>query len=338
VAVDASQLSADLVTVTVPATSANLGPGFDTLGIALDLRDEIQVQIGGTESSVSVSGQGAGFVPEDENHLVLRALRRTLAFAGVAAPQPSIQMRCINRIPHGRGLGSSAAAVVGGIAAANQLLPAAARLSPADMLQLATEFEGHPDNAAPAILGGLTISWLDAEFPQAQKLADQLNYRVTVLVPDATLSTKLARAALPQSVPFADAVFNLSRTALLISQLCRTNGQTNTNAENSNALIFTATQDRLHQPYRAAAMPESARLVTQLRRNGLAAVISGAGPSIVVFEATGADTANPDNRETPDLLAVLREIDMSGWRVLPLGVSASGVEATTVLSKRIIGV
>ena len=295
--------------VRVPATSGNLGPGFDSLGLAYQLYDEVAATIVAGPTTVTVTGEGAGEVPLDENHLVLRAMRRTFEFAG--APQPNLQLVCHNRIPHGRGLGSSASAVVAGIAAARALLPGPEVITQQQILELATEFEGHPDNAAPAIYGGATTSWMENGKPFAVQIPVSSEVYPFLLVPSNSLATKAARAVLPSEIPFADAVFNVGRIALL-TQALSTHPQ----------LLFPATEDKLHQPYRASVMPESAAVVTNLRSKGNPAVVSGAGPTVLVF-GTFADTV--------DNLAESAQLDLNKWRILPLAVDKNGVQTTREL-------
>lgn len=267
------RLASDRAVVSVPATSANLGPGFDALGIALAVRDEITVRAVAGDVNVTVTGQGAGEVPTDGSHLVARATLRALEHVG--APLTGLELHCHNRIPHGRGLGSSAAAVVAGIMAARGLISEPQALSDDVVLQLATEFEGHPDNAAPALLGGFTIAWIrDDGTPQAANVPVAAEVAPVLLVPSAQCATSAARGALPPQISHADGAFNAGRAALLTHALT-----------NDPALLFEATEDRLHQNYRAAVMPETARIITQLREQGVAAVISGAGPSILILSA-----------------------------------------------------
>lgn len=268
------------VRVRVPATSANLGPGFDSLGLALGIHDEVLVEaVPETGVEVAVHGQGAGGLPCDEQHLVVRAIRAGVEHAG--ATQPGLRLECRNAIPHGRGLGSSAAAVVAGLVAARGLLDDPAALDDVAVLALATRFEGHPDNAAAALLGGCTVSWLEAPMtgagsalPAARAARVQLHpdLRAVVCVPTGQLSTAQARAMLPQQVPHVDAAFNAGRSALLVHAL-----------GHDPSLLLTATQDRLHQDQRADAMPQTAVLLQALRAAGVAAVVSGAGPSILAL-------------------------------------------------------
>lgn len=267
--------------VQVPATSANLGPGYDTFGLALSRYDEVTGSVTGAGLEILVSGCGAGEVQLDERHLVIRAMRA--AFDRLGGQPAGLRLRCVNRIPHGRGLGSSAAAIVSGIELARALTVDGARLldQPA-VLALATELEGHPDNVAACLLGGLTVAWLDGGVGRAVRL-QPAGVRPVLFIPAEQSATHAARAALPAGVPHADAAFNASRAALLIVALT---GRAD--------LLLTATEDRLHQGYRAAGMPASAALMEALREAGIAAVISGAGSSVLALAGTGeqVDTAN----------------------------------------------
>ncbi|MDR7232987.1 homoserine kinase [Agrococcus sp. BE272] len=266
------------VRVRVPATSANLGPGFDTLGLALNVHDELEVTA--TEAGVRVDVTGVGAegehgVPTDETNLVARSLLHVLDRVGVEAP--GLRITATNAIPHGRGMGSSGAAIVSGVLAAKGLLEGVVDVTDEDVLRWATELEGHPDNVAPAIFGGLTIAWVDETGPRHKQLAVHRGVSLLVAVPEATMSTSLARSLQPDAVPHADAVFNLSRSALLVAALTQ-----------SPELLFDATEDRLHQTYRASAMPETSALVRELRAAGHAAAVSGAGPSVLVLASDPA--------------------------------------------------
>jgi homoserine kinase len=264
-----TSLSAGAYTVLAPATSANLGPGFDALGLALDLCDEVTAWV--TEdgkTSVEVTGEGAGELPQDETHLIVRAIRETFAELGV---QPAgLALRCRNRIPQARGLGSSSAAITAGVTLANAL--AGGHLTRADEVRIAGRLEGHPDNVAPCLLGGFTIAWTEPGGARAVSLPVAPEIRPTVLVPAVRGLTEHARAALPPTVPHPDAAFNAGRSALLVHALTAAPG-----------LLFEATEDRLHQGYRAAGMPQTAELVARLREAGVAAVVSGAGPSVLAL-------------------------------------------------------
>ena len=267
------------VAVQVPATSANLGPGFDALGLALDLCDELSVEATTGSVEIEVRGEGSGNLPEGEDHLVVRALRRGLDHAG--APQTGLRLHAVNRIPHGRGLGSSAAATVAGLLLARGMISDPRALDDPTILQLATEFEGHPDNAAPALMGGVVLSWMEDDTARAVPLScAEGALRPVVLLPSATLSTHQARGLLPEQVPHADAVHNASRAALLVHALA-----------GAPELLLEATEDRLHQEQRAPGMPESIELMRVLRREGHPAVVSGAGPSVLVLSGHRNDLA-----------------------------------------------
>ena len=261
--------------VRVPATSANLGPGFDTLGLALAHYDEYQVERADAGIEVVVVGQGAEDVPTNSENLVLRAL--SSVFESVGKQPPPLRMTCNNQIPHGRGMGSSGAAVAGGVMLAAAMLSETHQFSDRQLLDFATRLEGHPDNVAPALFGGLTIAWKDSSGAHYKKLAAHRGVSPLVLVAPNQMSTKLARSLQPESVPHEDAVFNLSRSALLVAALIQ-----------SPELLLVATEDRLHQNYRSAAMPQSIELVQLLREQGFPAVISGAGPSVLVLESEPA--------------------------------------------------
>lgn len=263
------------VLVRVPATSANLGPGFDTLGLALALYDELTVTATASGVHVDVHGVGAGEVPTDESNLVVRSIRHAFDHFGIT--MPGLALEAHNVIPHGRGLGSSGAAIVSGIMAAKGLLEGVVEMDADLLLTLATELEGHPDNVAPALFGGLTIAWTTPDGPRAKKLIVHRGVSPVVCVPAATMSTALARSLQPESVPHADAVFNVSRSALLIASLIQ-----------SPELLLEATEDKLHQDYRASAMPETNALIQVLRAHGHAAVVSGAGPSVLVLASDPA--------------------------------------------------
>ncbi|ULE31587.1 homoserine kinase [Mycobacterium sp. IDR2000157661] len=263
-------------TSVVAASSANLGPGFDSLGLALSLYDEIVVDTTDSGLTVEVEGEGAGHVPLDSSHLVVRAIERGLHAAGVAVA--GMEVRCRNDIPHSRGLGSSAAAVVGGLAAVNGLVAQAGStpLSEQDLIQLSSEFEGHPDNASAAVLGGGVVSWTDSDGAAPRYAAAPLRIHPDIhlfaAIPEVRSSTAETRVLLPEKVSHTDARFNLSRAALLVVALTE-----------RPDLLLSATEDVLHQPQRAAAMPASAEYLRVLRRCGIAAVLSGAGPAVLAL-------------------------------------------------------
>ncbi|HEY8453282.1 MAG: homoserine kinase [Micromonosporaceae bacterium] len=269
------------VTVRVPASSANLGPGFDALGLALAWYDEVTVRVSAadTTTTVTVSGEGAGELPTDDRHLVVRAM--DVAFDALGVARPGLSLHCRNRIPQARGLGSSAAAVVAGLLAARALVrDGRQRLDDTALLRLAAEVEGHPDNVAACLLGGLTVAWTSGGQVRAARLTPAPQVRPVVFVPDQRGLTEAARAALPERVPHADAAHAAGRAALLVHAL--------TSAPEH---LFDATEDRLHQPYRAAGMPDSAALLNRLRARGVAAVISGAGPSVLALTPVPPDVA-----------------------------------------------
>lgn len=267
--------------VRVPASSANLGPGFDCLGIALGRYDDLIVETTAAGIEVEVAGEGAGDVPLDGRHLVARAVVRGLSSAGVCAP--GLRLRCVNAIPHSRGLGSSAAAAVSGLAAASGLLTEAAVRAPFDddeLVQLSAEFEGHPDNAAASVLGSAVVTWTESDEHgdryRARRLGVHPDIVASVFVPDTESSTAHTRGLLPDLVPRRDAVFNVSRAALAVVALTTDPGA-----------LFAATADRLHQDYRAEAMAPTAELVAALRSHGHAAAVSGAGPTVLVLGVGG---------------------------------------------------
>jgi homoserine kinase len=262
------------VQVRTPATSANLGPGFDTLGLALTLYDDLSARVTGDSFTVSVSGEGAGELPADESHLVVRAMLAT--FDELGARPAGVAVECVNRIPQARGLGSSSAAIVGGVQLARGLVKE--QISDEAALDIAARLEGHPDNVAPCLLGGFTIAWTEAAGSRAVRLDVADGVQATLFVPQERGLTATARAALPSTVPHADAAFNTGRAALLVHALTADPG-----------LLFTATEDRLHQGYRAEAMPGTASLVAALRSVGVAAVVSGAGPTVLALSAVPGD-------------------------------------------------
>jgi homoserine kinase len=348
--------------VRVPATSANLGPGFDALGLALTLYDEVEARVTDGGLSVAVSGEGEETAAAPEQHLVVRAMRA--AFGAMSGQPPGLALRCVNAIPHGRGLGSSAAAVVSGVLAARALVAGGADLLPdEDMLALAVELEGHPDNVAACLAGGLTVAWhrsvagrgdpvpgtgvfrgesgepgvedsvpgtgvfrggpgepgVDAPVPGAGVVRGGPGGAVGVLrlpvldslsavacVAPTALATREARRVLPELVPHADAAANAARSALLVAGLTR-----------DPAVLFDATEDFLHQRYRAPVMPETADLLGRLRRAGVAAVVSGAGPSILAMIVAG-------QLPGPEVVDSIAGDTGITWAVIPLDVDRQG--------------
>ena len=290
------------VSVRVPATSANLGPAFDCAGLALARHDVLDFAVVAEGLTVEIDGVGAGELPTDESHLVVRAFRAACAELGWTPTGLHVSAR--NAIPQGRGMGSSAAAVVAGVLAAWSLCPDVDAVDGNAVLRLTTELEGHPDNVAACLLGGLTLSWMGERGVGASSLPVHDDVRPVVLVPDATLSTEVARGLLPDVVPHADAAFNAGRSALLVHALT------------SGTLLLEATEDRLHQRQRTAAMPASLALVDRLRATGHAAVVSGAGPSVLVLARRSGD-------DDGEVQAISRSAP-EGWTVLPLDVDATG--------------
>ncbi|MCR4514336.1 homoserine kinase [Aeromicrobium sp. 50.2.37] len=281
------------VTVRTPASSANLGPGFDALGLALDVHDELTAEVlPGDALEIVVEGEGADEVSRDAGHLVVRSFDAALDLMGLR--RPGLRLTCRNVIPHGRGMGSSSAAIVGGIALAKALVEGVEVLDDRATLQLAHDLEGHPDNVAAALLGGLTIAWTEGFAAEALRL--EVAVPLTLFVPDSPVSTEAARGLLPDAVTHADAAANAGRAALLVAALTQ-----------APERLAAATEDLLHQQYRAPAMPDSYQLVRSLRVDGVPAVISGAGPTVLAF-ARGVAGACPD-----------------GWRVLEVEVADRGV-------------
>lgn len=259
------------VRVTVPATSANLGPGFDSLGLALNLRDELvaEVQRGGVE--VDIVGHGCDDVPRDESHLVVRAMR--MGFRAMGSEPPGFALTCNNLVPHTRGLGSSSAAIVGGLALARAMVAGGTLLLDDDAIfRLAAGLEGHPDNVAPAMYGGFTIAGHDGDRWFALKVPVDPRVTAVVWIPTEPVSTTLARGLLPATVEHRHAATNAGRAALLVAAL-----------SSSPEWLLTATEDHLHQDYREPAMPDSLALVRKLRTDGVPAVVSGAGPTVLAL-------------------------------------------------------
>jgi homoserine kinase len=299
------------VTVAVPATSANLGPGFDAFGLALSLHDVITAQVTPSGLSIEVTGEGAAAADAGEQHLVVRAMRT--AFAHLGAQPPGLALSARNEIPQGFGLGSSAGAICAGLLAARALAGPAGRAALPDdaVLALATRLEGHPDNVAACLAGGLTIAWHPPGSPGARlaRLMPCRGLAPVLCVPATPLPTVTARQVLPPQVPHADAAANSARAALLVAALT---GQPD--------LLMAGTEDFLHQGYRAASMPATARLIAALRAAGLPAVVSGAGPAVLVLAMDGS----------PGIagVAAIAAADEDSWRVLPLRVDAAGAAIT----------
>lgn len=297
----------DAVRVVVPASSANLGPAFDCAALALGVFDELIAMV--TEDDgvlVEIAGEGADVLPRDDSHLVVRSMRA--AFDWMGADVPGFILRCGNTIPHGRGLGSSAAAIIGGIVLARAMVvDGRERMTDADALQLALEQEGHPDNLAASLYGGLTVAWLEDDGrADVARMGVHRDVHPIVLVPPFQLKTAAAREMLPDAVPFEDASLNVSRSALLVHAVTA-----------DPTRLMAATEDRLHQQHRAAAYPDSVALVQQLRASGVPAVISGAGPTVLAFG---------DESMLPAIAAFVEE----SWVVRPVEVSAEGARELPV--------
>ncbi|MGD0243547.1 MAG: homoserine kinase [Streptosporangiaceae bacterium] len=305
------------VRVRVPATSANLGPGFDALGLALSLYDDVDAWSCESGLSIEIEGEGADLAGAGEDHLVVRAMRKT--FAALGSQPPGLGLRCVNRIPHGRGLGSSAAAIVAGILAARALVPAGAGALPDEaLLGLATEMEGHPDNVAACLGGGLTIAWTEDGQPRMARLEPLASISPVICVGPAPVRTEVARRLLPALVPHADAAANAGRSALLVAALTQLPAET--------GALMAATRDWLHQDYRAEAMPETAALVGRLRAAGIPAVVSGAGPSVLALlsDQPGGRPGEPDYRHYLDRLgSIVRETGIA-WHISSLDVERHG--------------
>lgn len=282
------------VHVCVPASSANLGPGFDSIGLALGIWDECTATVTDEPGLViEVDGQGAGEVPLDERHLVYRSMLTAwdhLDPADAVEVPPGLHLRCRNAVPHGRGLGSSATAIVTGIAAAQGLCRASrADDRPFDLAftnDIASMVEGHPDNASASVYGGMTLSWSDDPGETAKAATTTVRVPLhpdvvpVVFIPSETLSTAKARSVLPSHVRLADAAYNSARAALLVHSM-----------RHAPEHLLSATQERLHQEARRPSYPHSMELVDRLRREGHAAVVSGAGPSVLVLATTSTSDA-----------------------------------------------
>lgn len=264
------------IVVEVPATSANLGPGFDCFGLALDWCERVTLRTEASGFHIAVSGEGADQVPRDETHLIVRSVLLGLADLGESVT--GLGLECHNTIPHGRGLGSSAAAIVAGLLAARAL--AGLEPDPAWTLRHATAIEGHPDNVAAATYGGFVLAYEGRGGVAVVEGRVAPDLAVAAFTPPQSVATRAARALLPNRVPHVDAAANAARAALLVEAVA---GRTD--------LLWEATRDWLHQEYRKPAMPRSAELMTQLRGAGLAAVISGAGPAVLVLGDTATLTA-----------------------------------------------
>ncbi|MBB1255099.1 homoserine kinase [Streptomyces alkaliterrae] len=305
------------VRVRVPASSANLGPGFDAFGLALGLYDDVVVRVAESGLDIDIAGEGADTLPRDESHLLVRSMRA--AFDVLGGQPRGLEVVCANRIPHGRGLGSSSAAICAGIVAARAVTTGGAeRLDDAAMLELASEIEGHPDNVAACLYGGFTLAWTDAGVARAVRMEPAASVVPVVFVPARPVLTETARGLLPRQVPHVDAAANAGRAALLVEALTR-----------RPELLLAATEDRLHQEYRAPAMPESVNLVNRLRADGVPAVISGAGPTVLALtDGDAAEQVEKIAHAAGEEWAANRlDLDTAGASVLPL--SARGTTGTS---------
>ncbi len=334
------------VSVCVPATSANLGSGFDVAGIALDYADSLVFTLDDTlddsqDVRVIIHGEGEDTLPKDETHLVVRAFRKACEAFGL--PHLRFTLEAHNRIPQARGMGSSASAIVSGVAAA-WAFAHNGNLNKQAIFELAAAIEGHPDNVAPAVFGGLTTSWKNGDEFHTVRYGVSKQIRATIFVPNFTLSTQMARQALPETVPYVDAVFNVSRACLLpiafgafgdfgdsrdSANSCDSCAKTTLSR---NDLLFTATQDAIHQPYRASLMQPTWDLVKALRDKGFAAAISGAGSCAAVFYEEKSPATVEENNATniSEKIEKIAEALLSGcdWKVLHVHVDSIGVAIT----------
>lgn len=334
------------VSVCVPATSANLGSGFDVAGIALDYADSLVFTLDDSlddsqDVRVIIHGEGEDTLPKDETHLVVRAFRKACEAFGL--PHLRFTLEAHNRIPQARGMGSSASAIVSGVAAA-WAFAHNEDLNKQAIFELAAAIEGHPDNVAPAVFGGLTTSWKNGEEFHTVRYNVSKKIRATIFVPNFTLSTQMARQALPEKVPYADAVFNVSRACLLpiafsdfgdfsaFADSCDSADSCVKTTLSRNDLLFTATQDAIHQPYRASLMQPTWDLVKALRDKGFAAAISGAGSCAAVFYEEKSQATVDENNATniSEKIEKIAEPLLNGcdWKVLHVHVDSIGVAIT----------
>lgn len=302
-----SDFVAGAVTVAVPATSANLGPGFDCLGLALDLHDRLTGEVVASGLEIEVVGEGAATLPRTERHLVVSSMRA--AFEALGVTPPGLRLRFENAIPQSRGLGSSSAAIVGGLALARALVVGGERLDDDALLRLANRIEGHPDNVAPALLGGLVVAGQTAEDVWGVVVPIRVDVEAVAFVPPTGVSTAAARGLLPAEVAHGTAAANTGRAALLVAALTGAAGDL-------DALLARGTEDFLHQEFRSSAMPASYALVGELRADGHAAFISGAGPTVLVLGSPGS--VRPLVERCPVGWSVhLLTVDTEGVRVVP---------------------
>lgn len=291
--------------VRVPATSANLGPGYDSFGLALSLYDEIVVRVGEQGLDLDVAGEGADKVRRDARNLVVKAMNT--AFDRMGGRPRGLEVRCLNRIPHGRGLGSSSAAIVGGLVAARALTVGGdERLDDESLLAVATEMEGHPDNVAATARGGFTMAWTDGGEVGVLTSGPHPDLLPVAFIAGSELKTTKARKALPDVVPHQDAALNSARAALLSRAIV-----------DRLDLLMIATEDFLHQEYRREVMPRSLALVDELRSDGVPAVVSGAGPTVLALTSRDA-ASSVASRARRGWRAEVLEVDRQGVQVLPL--------------------
>lgn len=299
--------------VKVPATSANLGPGFDSFALALEKRDRYIAQVLDEKTlDIDVVGEGADDVTRDEKNLIVKAIHKGWEFQGLSKREyPGLALRALNALPHGRGLGSSASAIVGGLVLSRSLVVGGAdRMSDNDILTLGCEMEGHPDNVAAALFGGAVLSWCGQDFADAIKLEVTPRISAVAFIPATTVPTAKARKLLPETIPHRDAVNNSINTALLTQALT-----------NRPDLLLKATEDFLHQSYRESAMPKSFALMQKLRAAGVAAFISGAGPTVLAL-LVDADI----NHEIEDLVRAAG----AGFTVENLDISPTGYQVSNI--------
>lgn len=312
----------DSAWVRVPATSANLGPGYDCAGLALAYYDELEATVISGGLAIDVHGEGSDSVPRDASHLVVRSIAR--AFEARGRPMPGLHLVCRNQIPHGRGLGSSSAAIVGGLVLGRALLGMTdEEMSKAELLALATELEGHPDNVAPAILGGFTVAWQDTQTGVGRAVSLQPSglLQPVVAIAQTSLATEHARELIPAMVPHRTAASNSGRAALLTAALT-----------DRVDVLFEATEDQLHQQARRFAYPESYSLVRALRSEGVSAVISGAGPTVLALGVKDSD------HDAGAIEALMHEIlasdeDKAAFRVLAVGIDLEGARVESDVRK-----
>lgn len=301
--------------VKVPASSANLGPGFDSFALALEKRDRYIAQVLDEKTlDIDVVGEGADEVPRDQRNLVIQAIYRGWDFLGLTKKEyPGLALRALNSLPHGRGLGSSASAIVGGLVLSRSLVVGGVdRMNDSDVLSLATDMEGHPDNVAAAIYGGAVFAWSGHDFADAIKLEVSPRITAVAFIPSNELSTSKARKLLPEMIPFRDAVHNSINTALLTQALTT-----------RPDLLLNATEDFLHQSYRESAMPKSFALMQKLRAAGVPAFISGAGPTVLALLVD-------EDIQSGDGMGDLIRAAGAAFSVENLNISPSGYQVSNI--------